>query len=140
MFTHRSFLVLGGGAADIVSLAKGGHELLHCSYTFQQGVDPRGKATTRVYGGNIQLTLSQLPPKEITAWALSSRKYQSGAIVMLDSENIPVERVLFENAACVGIDVNYTQSGDTYCATQLVIEAEVIIVGNGIDFLNEWTF
>ncbi|MEN9919314.1 MAG: hypothetical protein RL662_1750 [Bacteroidota bacterium] len=140
MFTHRSFLVLGGGAADIVSLAKGGHELLHCSYSFQQGVDDRGKATTRVYGGNIQATLSQLPPKEITAWALDSRKYQDGMIVILNNENVPVQKIIFENAACVALNLDYIQSNESYITSKITIVTEVLIVGNGIDFLNEWTF
>ncbi|MDR0573735.1 MAG: hypothetical protein LBG96_06855 [Tannerella sp.] len=48
---HRSFLMLGGGSpADIISrLTERGHEIAHYSFSFQQGVDANGKATTRVY-------------------------------------------------------------------------------------------
>ncbi|MEN9919795.1 MAG: hypothetical protein RL662_2231 [Bacteroidota bacterium] len=140
MYTHRSFLVLGSGIADIVSLVKGGLEILHCTYTFQQGVDERGKATTRVHGGSIEVTLAQLPPNEIIEWALKSRKYIDGMIISLDNENTPAEKVLFQNAACIGLDMEYTDKGDSYASCRLVIQAEVITVGNGIEFLNEWTF
>lgn len=140
MFGHRSFLVLGGDAADIVSLISGGHEILNCNFSFQQGIDNKGKATTKVYGGTINVTLSQLPPQEIIEWALNSRKYQPGVIVMLNADNMPVEKILFEDAACIEMNINYTQSGDSYTATQLVIQAKKLIVGNGIDFDNEWTF
>jgi hypothetical protein len=140
MFGHRSFLVLGGDAADIVSLLSGGLEILHCNYSFQQGVDDRGKATSRVYGGNISVTLSQLPPKEITAWALNSRSYKNGAIIMLDAQNMPAEKLVFENAACTSMKVSYTQADDSYASTQITIQAEVLIAGDGVDFLNEWTY
>lgn len=140
MFSYRSFLVLGGDAADIVSLTKGGLELADCNYGFSQGIDDRGKATTRVHGGTIRVTLPQLPPNQIIEWALQSRNYKDGMIVVLDAENMPAKKVVFENAACVGFDIDCTQKGDSYASTRLVIQAEVIIVGNGIDFLNEWTF
>ncbi|GHV52092.1 hypothetical protein FACS1894181_14880 [Bacteroidia bacterium] len=57
--------MIGGGAADIKSLTNGGYEILDCNFEFQQGIDDKGKATTRVYGGTINLTISQLPSKDI---------------------------------------------------------------------------
>ncbi|MDR3057995.1 MAG: type VI secretion system needle protein Hcp [Prevotella sp.] len=102
-------------------------------------MDARGKATTRVYGGSFDITLSQLPPFPIVEWALNSRKYMDGTIVVLDEENIPVSKVLFEHAACTCFDINYMQEGSGYVATKLLIQAEKIIVGDGIDFDNEWT-
>lgn len=139
MFGHRSFLVLGGEASDIVSLVNGGLEILECNFSFQQGVDDKGKATTRVLGGTISIILSQLPPAEIVEWALNSRKYKDGTIIMLDEENMPVEKIAFEQAACVHFDLNYMQKGDSYASTSLIIQASRLIVGNGVDFLNEWT-
>lgn len=139
MFGHRSFLVLGGGAADIVSLVKGGLEVLSYNFAFKQGFDQKGKATTRVHAGTINLTLPQLPPQNIIQWGLQSRKYEDGMIILLDGENMPVEKVIFQNAACISLEVNYTESDDSYASTKLVITAESIIVGDGIDFLNDWT-
>ena len=127
-------------AADILSLVKGGYEILECNFAFEQGVDERGKATTRVHAGTIQLTLSQLPPQPVIEWALESRKYNDGMIVLLDAENIPMEKIIFQNTACVGMDLSYSQKGDSYATTKLTLQAETIIVGNGIDFTNEWTF
>ncbi|GHT65528.1 hypothetical protein AGMMS50239_25490 [Bacteroidia bacterium] len=139
MFGHRSFLVLGGGAADIVSLIKGGYEILDCHFSFEQGIDNRGKATTKVHGGTIQVTLSQLPPQPIIDWALDSRKYKDGMIIVVDAENIPLEKTLFKNGACVELELDYTQKGGSYVVTKIVIQSEILIVGDGIDFDNEWT-
>jgi len=138
MYAHRSFLLLGGGAADIVSLIKGGHEISNCHFTFEQGTDDKGKATTKVFGGTLHITLSQLPPANIIEWTLKSKKYTDGAIVVLDAENIAMEKILFKNATCIGMEVEYTQKGTAYTSTRLVIQAEKIVVGSGIDFNNEW--
>jgi hypothetical protein len=138
MFGHRSFLVIGGGGADIMSLIKGGLEVSRFSFSFEQGIDDKGKATTRVFAGALSITLSQLPPTNIIEWALESRKYNEGAIVMLDANNLPTEKILFKNAACVGMEVEYTQKGQSYASTKLVVLAEQLSVGNGIDFDNEW--
>jgi hypothetical protein len=139
MFGHRSFLVLGGdSAADIMSLVEGGYEISDCRFSFEQGIDDMGKATTRVYFGVMYITLSQLPPNEIIEWALNSRKYCDGAIVVLDAENIPVEKVIFQNAACLNFKINYVEQGESYIITEIVIQAQKLIVGSGIDFDNEW--
>ena len=138
MYGHRTFLLIGGSAGDIVSLIKGGYEVSRFSFSFEQGIDSEGKATTRVYAGALSITLSQLPPTNIIEWALQSRKYNEGAIVMLDANNLPVEKILFKNAACVGMEVEYTQKGQSYASTNLVVLAEQLVVGNGINFDNEW--
>lgn len=139
MFSHRSFLVLGGdGAADIVSLMKGGFEVSNCHFSFQQGIDRTGRASTRVYGGKISLVLPQLPPQSILEWSLQPRKYNDGVIVLVDAENIPLEKVFFKNATCAHMEIDYTQQGSSYTSTSIVIHAEQLIVGNGTTFTNEW--
>ncbi len=41
--------------------------------------------------------------------------------------------MFFKEATCVGLDVDYTQSGDSYATTKLIVQAQKLIVGNGID-------
>lgn len=138
MFGHRSFLVLGGGAGDILSLVKGGFEISDYKFAFQQGIDQKGKATTKVYGGSVNLVLSQLPPQEIIDWGIDSRKYKDGAIIVLDTNNLPLERIIFQNAACIAFEVGFTDADNSYASTTLSIQAEKLIVGTGIPFENEW--
>jgi len=107
MHEHRSFLVLGSEAGDLDSLLHEGYEILQFRFAFEQGIDAKGKASTRVYGGTIDLTLSQPPPSLLTQWAIESRKYLDGAIVLLNYENEPLEKILFKNAACVEMEFDY---------------------------------
>jgi hypothetical protein len=139
MFGNRSFLMLGGDSpADIKSLTEGGYEIANCRFGFDQGVDANGKATTSVHGGTIEVALPQLPGDELIGWALDSRKYVDGVIVMLDADNIPVEKVVFRNAACTNFNIDYTQADDSYVTVKLEISAEELTVGSGITFTNEW--
>jgi hypothetical protein len=133
-------MIGGDSAADILSLIEGGYEILDCSFTFQQQTDHKGKATTRVFGGSIDILLSQLPPQNIIEWGMNSRKYNDGAIIMVDDENIPIRKIFFKNAACTHFEINHLQTGTGYSATRLLIQAETLIVGSGIEFKNEWTF
>ncbi len=141
MYGCKSFLLLDtDSTADIVSLIKGGYEILDCNMSFQQGVDERGKPTTRVHSGTINITLSQLPPAPVIEWAMESRKFYDGMIVLVDAENKPLEKIYFENAACVGFDMRYTLSDDSYAATKLMLQAERIIVAEDVRFKNNWTY
>lgn len=140
MFGHRSFLLLGGeSTGSIIDLIKGGYEISSCQYSFQQGIDAKGKATTKVHSGSMHITLPQLPPQPIIDWAMKPRKYMDGVIVLVDAENIPLEKILFKEATCVNMKVQYQQTGDTYMSTILLIQTSQLIVGDGITVENEWT-
>jgi hypothetical protein len=139
MHGNRSFLMLGGDApADIKSLTEGGYELANYRFSLQQGIDRKGKATTRVYGGQIHLLLTQMPPKDIMQWGLASRMRKDGAVILLDYDNVPVEKVIFNNAICSEFEFDYVLDGSGYCQTRMAIQAEIIILEAGVTIDNEW--
>lgn len=140
MYGHKIFLIMGDDiSADIKSLTEGGYELAHCRFGFSQGIDANGKVTTSVHGGVIEAALAQVPLDPIIEWSLNPRKYVNGAIVTLDAENIPVEKVIFKNAACVDFGINYTRSDDSYVTIKLKISAEQLIIDDLI-FTNKWIY
>lgn len=138
MYGNRSFLILGGDdAADIKTLTEGGYEIANYKFAFQQGVDAKGKATTRVHGGLIRILFTQLPPDEIIQWQMNSRMRKDGIVVLVDYDNIPIEKILFKNAICSEMEFNYVLEGESYCRTRVAIQAECITIG-GITINNEW--
>ena len=140
MFGHKAYLKIGDfTGTDFMSLVKGGYEVSNCFFSFRQGYDQKGKASTEVVGGTINLKLPMLPPNEIVEWALNSHKYKKGVIVMLDDENAPIEKLFFENAACIGFDMDFTSEGKSYIVTDLKLRAERIVFVDGLDFDNFWT-
>ena len=140
MYGNRSFLILGSDSAmDLVSLIKEGYEISRCNFEFQQGTDKKGKISTRVFAGTVSIVLNQLPPQPIVEWAMQPRKYNDGVIVLVDAENIPLEKIFFKNAACIGFNMDFVQQDESYSTTSITIHAQKMIVGDGTDFDSEWT-
>lgn len=139
MFGHKSFLKIGLlSDASIVGLYKESYELESCSYGFSQGVNSDGKAQTEVRGGLMNVTIPGTPPMDIIRWALDSRKYNDGVIVICDSDNMPMEKINFKDAACISMEITYSQKGKSYSATKLALQARKMSVGN-TDLNNRWT-
>lgn len=139
MFGHKSFLRIGAlNDSSISGLYKDSYELDGCSYSFSQGVDSNGKPQTEVRGGTIYLTYSGLPQDDLLRWMLGSAKYENGAIVVCNDNNEPLEKVYFEQAACIGLEVNYTQHGNNYIQTKITLQARKIKVGE-TTLENYWT-
>ena len=138
MFGHKSFLRLGTlNDSSIMGLYKESYELESCSYSFSQGVDANGKAQTDVSGGAIYITYPALPSEEMLQWALNARKYHDGMIVLCDDNDQPLEKINFEKAACVGLEINYSEKGKGYVSTKLVLQAFRISVGTS-HLTNKW--
>jgi hypothetical protein len=143
MFGHRSFLMIGGNSpADIKSLISEGYEILDLRFGFKQGIGANGKATTAVHSDVINVVLSQLPSKQIIEWALNSRKYTDGMIVTLDANNVPLEKIIFQNATCTHLKIDFLQTGTSYLTVKMEIAAERLNVGSSgdITFTNNWIY
>lgn len=139
MFGHKSFLRIGAlNDSSISGLYKDSYELESCSYNFSQGVDVNGKPQTEVSGGTIYLTYGGLPQNDMLRWMLGSTKYEDGAIVVCNDNNEPLEKVHFEQAACVGLEIEYAQKGKAYIQTKITLQVRKIKVGETI-LENRWT-
>ncbi|GHT35536.1 hypothetical protein FACS189434_13500 [Bacteroidia bacterium] len=138
MFAHKTFLKLGTlSDSSMMGLYKDSYELESCHYGFSQGVDSNGKAQTEVSGGAIYITYPALPTAEMLQWALNARKYYDGTIVICDDNEQPLEKINFEQAACVGLEINYSQKGKGYINTKLVLQTARISVGT-TQLTNKW--
>lgn len=139
MFGHKSFLRIGAlNDSSISGLYKESYELESCSFGFSQGVDTNGKPQTEVRGGTILLTYGGLPQNDMLSWMLGSVKYEDGAIVVCDDNNEPLEKIFFEQAACVGLEIEYAQKGKAYIQTRVTLQARKIVVGE-TTLENRWT-
>jgi len=139
MFGHKCFLKIGTiSSSSITSLYKNSYELLSCNYGFSQGIDANGKAQTLVRGGTISLIYPNVPPTELLKWMLDSHKYESGSIVICDDSGIPLEKILFEDAACIGMEINYMRKSSSYTSTSITLQARKISVGS-TSLENTWT-
>ena len=72
-------------------------------------------------------------------WMLDARKYQSGAIVVHDNQGSTLEKILFEKATCVDMEISYIRQGKSYIATKLTVQAQKLAFGTE-EFENQWVF
>ena len=138
MFGYTVFLKIGNlGATALTDLYRESYELIGCEYGFSQGVDIKGQAQTEVKGGKFYVTYPNVPNRDMIQWMLDARKYQNGAIVICDNEGATLEKVIFENATCVSMEIVYVRQGKGYIATKLNIQAQKLVLGTE-DFENDW--
>lgn len=139
MFGHKSFLRIGAlNDSSISGLYKDSYELESCNYSFSQGVDANGKPQTDVRGGTIFLIYGGLPQDDLFRWMLGSTKYEDGVIVVCNDNNEPLEKIHFEQAACVRLEIEYSQQGKSYMYTKFTLQARKIKVGE-TTLENRWT-
>jgi len=120
MFGHKSFLRIGAlGDSSISGLYKDSYELENCHFSFNQGTNTDGKPQTDVRGGTLYLTYAGLPQDDMLRWILNPKKYEDGAIVICDDSDEPLEKILFEQAACTGLNIEYTHRHPTRHASNL---------------------
>lgn len=139
MTGNRWFLTLGElSDASIAGLINSGFELLDCSYSLYQGLDERGRAQTNVRVDGLHLVYDGLPSSEIIDWGLNPRKYYAGALVLNDANNMPQEKIFFEDGACVHFQISYIADGGSYASTKMTISPRVLKLGD--DALTQpWT-
>lgn len=139
MFGHKSFLRIGAlNDSSISGLYKDSYELESCNFSFSQGTDVNGKPQTEVRGGTLYLTYGGLPQNDMLRWMLNSTKYEDGAIVVCNDNDEPLEKICFEQAACVGLGIEYIQKGKSYIQTKITLQARKLKVGD-MTLENRWT-
>ena len=139
MTGNRWFLTLGElSDASIAGLIHSGFELLDCSYSLYQGLDERGRTQTNVRVDGLHLVYDGLLSSEIIDWGLNPRKYYAGALVLNDANNMPQEKLFFEDGACVNFQISYIADGGSYATTRITVSPRVLKLGD--DTLTQpWT-
>ncbi len=138
MFGYKSFLRIGPlDDASIMGLYRSSYELMDCNFGFTQAIDDDGKVQTEVVGGNISFVLPGIPSNEILQWMLNRSKLESGAIVICDLDDVPLEKIFFEDAICVNTGIDYQKKGKGYIQSHIMIQARRIAVGD-VQLENRW--
>ena len=118
---YKTILQLGAlNSGAIANTLQGGYELQDCNYGFFQETTQKGKPNSDIQGGIITLCIRELPTDEILRWAIDPKRFLSGVITLYDLKNIPVEKVFFEEGACVNLGIGYAEE---FVATSLTISA-----------------
>jgi len=102
---------------------------------FDQEIDFKGQPQHEVSGGQILITLNQMPDNNLYLWAKKSTLLKNGQIIFQTDLGMSVLRINFENAYCI----NLTKEIDAMKGTisTLIISPEKIFI-NEIEHDNFW--
>ena len=133
---YKTILQLGElRDGSIEGLLQNGYELQDCSYGFFQETTQKGKPNSDIQGGTISMCMRELPTDEILRWSIDPKRFISGQITLYNLQNIPVEKIYFEEAACVNLKIDYEAE---YAATLLTISARRLRLDD-LRFDSGWT-
>ena len=77
------------------------YSLTQFNVNFSQKIDQYGEPQSETFGGQMMVTIPQLPDKVIMKWAAGSRVKNSGEIVFKNETETPFLRIVFSDAFCV---------------------------------------
>ena len=133
---YKTILQLGElSSGTITNVLQGGYELQDCSYDFFQDTNQKGKPNSDILGGIVTMCIRELPTDEILRWGIDPKRLVSGVITLYNLRNIPVEKIFFEDAACVSLKIDYEAE---YVAILLTISAKRLRIDD-LRFDPGWT-
>lgn len=138
MYGYKTNLkILDFRAKDTNTFINEGYELSTFSFSFIQPADDNGKAQGNVQGGILQMSFDGLPTDLLLDWMISPRRYKSGVVTIFGEDERSQQRIVFENATCIDMDISYIKEGRQYFSVQFILSAHRIIIGDsGVE--NNW--
>jgi hypothetical protein len=116
-------------------------EVVKCSYSFDQAIDDKGRPSSKVQGGTINVTIVSTDSAALTSWMLDPYKRESGKITFkrIDQDST-LKEISFEEAYCVSYQEQFDARGadtNTSMILSLTISANKINA-NGAVLDNKW--
>ncbi|MDR2915100.1 MAG: hypothetical protein LBV74_09760 [Tannerella sp.] len=108
MVEYKAYLKLKIPQEDnIMGLSWERYRVIDCNYEFYKKTNRAGEVVSGVKGGEINLTLSDLPTDELMAWVFDHFKKYNGEVTIMDTDETTLEQVYFENARCIDFRMRY---------------------------------
>ncbi len=114
-------------------------DVLHCSYTFRRDVDNKGRPSSIIYGGTVDLEIESTEDTSVLESMVNNMyKAQNGSIIFKKSdEDAKMKELQFTDAYFI----NYAESIDSMGANPMTISftisARKLKVGNA-ELVNDW--
>jgi hypothetical protein len=115
---------------------KEGIRLISCDYSFSQAVDSKGLTSSKVQGGEINLSFGSIEDNEIIQWMISEEADKDGKISFIGDNNTkPFKTLEFKDARLISYNESFLDQ--SYMKTTLTISARQLNIA-GIKHTNAW--
>ena len=113
-------------------------DVLHCDYALSRDVDAKGRPSSGVYGGRINLVVESTEDTSIVESMVNQYKPVDGAITFKKSdEDAKMKELSFEKGYVVSFAESLSVEGAQPMHISFTISAEKIKIGNA-EHKNEW--
>ncbi len=113
-------------------------DVLHCSYSMRRDVDAKGRPSSTVQGGTVQLEVESTEDTSILASMLNVHKGEKGKITFLKrDEDAKMKALEVEDAYVIQYSESIDSVGSNPMTINFVLSARVISV-EGVTLKNEW--
>jgi hypothetical protein len=116
-------------------------EVVSCSYSFNQTTDDKGRPSSVVQGGTIEVTIVSTDSVKLISWMLDPYKQAEGKIVFKrGDQDSKMKDITFKKAYCVSYSEKFDARGGGAQASMvlsLVISADEVNV-NGATHKHNW--
>ena len=116
------------------------YDVLHCSYSFRRDVDPKGRPSSGVYGGTVQLEVESTEDTTIIESMLNSKhKPQKGKVTFYkrEEDNASMKIIDFTDAYVIQYSEALDSVGSNPMTISFVVSAREIKIGTATH-INEW--
>ncbi len=116
------------------------YQVMHCSYAFRRDVDAKGRPSSGVYGGTIQIEVASTKDTKIIEAMLNSKhKPTSGSVSFFEreEENQIMKKIEFKDAYVISYSESLDSVGSNPMTINFVLSAREVKIGTA-DHNNEW--
>ncbi|GHT59704.1 hypothetical protein AGMMS50239_06960 [Bacteroidia bacterium] len=114
------------------------YDVIKCHYTIEREVDSKGRPSSGLYGGKIHITLESTTDVSVVEKMATQFKPNTGTITFKKGdEDSKMKDLKWENGYIVGYREGIEIVGEIPMATEFVISAQKLTVGDAI-FEQNW--
>ena len=127
--SFKAQLKLGGKNFDV----------LHCDYAFTRDVDPKGRPSSGIYGGSVNLRIESTDDTSVLESMINNvYKAQSGTITFQKrDEDAKMKELTFEEGYIVAYNESLDVVGANPMSIAFTVSARKLKVGNA-EHENDW--
>lgn len=131
MVEYKAYLKLRIPQNDnIMGLSWEQYRVIDCNYEFYKKTNRVGEVSSGVKGGVINLSIADMPTRELMAWVFDHFKKYNGEITIMDTDETTLEQLYFENARCVDFKMRYEGLERPHTKTYLKLSVENMRIGD----------
>ncbi len=123
------------------TLKMGGKEfdILHCNYAFRRDVDNKGRPSSIIYGGTVQVVIESTEDTSLLESMVNNiYKAQNGSVIFKKSdEDAKMKELQFTDAYIVQYTESLDVTGRSPMSISFTLSARTIKVSNA-ELVNDW--